>query len=320
MAAAAALGCDMRRILAGAALIAASAIAAEATTFYVTVAGLGGEPEYEQRFEGWAKDLDYLLKKMPDGKVYTLYGPAATKAQLESTLRGIASKAQKDDALVLMIIGHGSYDGYDYKVNLPGPDITGVELASALDRIPAGRQLVVNMTSASGASMQALERNDRVVITATKDGFERNATIFARFWVEALRDPTADTDKNESISALEAFKYAERKTANFYSSQEHLATEHAQLEDTGKGEPSRDPSPQNGEGLLAARFTLMRMGAAQAAFTDPAKQALAKRKDELEQQIDELKYRKAMMPPDRYKAQLETLLIDLAKVQGELDK
>ena len=33
-----------------------------ASTFYLTVAGLGGEPEYEQRFSGWAKDLDKILQ------------------------------------------------------------------------------------------------------------------------------------------------------------------------------------------------------------------------------------------------------------------
>ena len=54
------------------------------------------------------------------------------------------------DALVLMLIGHGSFDGVDYKINLPGPDLSAIELAGLLDRIPAGRQLVVNMTSASG--------------------------------------------------------------------------------------------------------------------------------------------------------------------------
>ena len=33
-----------------------------ATTFYVTVAGLGGEPEYEQRFTGLAKEIEKLVK------------------------------------------------------------------------------------------------------------------------------------------------------------------------------------------------------------------------------------------------------------------
>ena len=52
-----------------------------------------------------------------------------------------------------MLIGHGSYDGMDYKFNMPGPDLGGAELAALLDHIPATRQLVVNMTSSSGGSI-----------------------------------------------------------------------------------------------------------------------------------------------------------------------
>jgi len=202
------------RILLAAAV---AALSVHATTFYVTVAGLGGEPEYEQRFSGWAKDIDKVLKAAgPDVQVFTLQGADATKAKLQAALQQITREAKKDDALVVMIIGHGTFDGSEYKINLPGPDMTAIELATLLDRVPAGRQLVVNMTSASGGSLTPLRHKDRTVITSTKSGNEKNATVFARFWVEALRDPAADADKNEVISALEAFRYAEQKTSKFY--------------------------------------------------------------------------------------------------------
>ena len=44
------------------------------------------------------------------------------------------------------------------------------------------------------------------------------------------------------------------------------------------------------------------------------------KKDELEQKIDTLKYQKAAMDPDDYKKQLTEALVELAKVQEELDK
>src|SRR5262249_26835500 len=143
----------------------------------LTIAGLGGEAEYDQRFSGWAKDLDKLLKTAEaSAKVETLIGPAATKAQVEEKLRDFAKQAKPDDSVILMMIGHGSYDESDYKFNLPGPDITGTELANLLDKIPAKRQLVVNMTSASGGSMVSLQKPGRVIVTATKAGSEKNAT------------------------------------------------------------------------------------------------------------------------------------------------
>ena len=149
------------------------------------------------------------------------------------------------------------------------------------------------------------------MIAATKSGTEKNATVFARYWVEAFQDPSADTDKSDSISAMEAFTYANKKTAEFYDSQKRLATEHAVFNDTGSGEPVREAG--NGQGMLLSNFTLM-------AANDPAKRALLAKKDDLEQKIDMLKYQKAAMDPADYKKQLTDALVELAKVQEEMDK
>jgi hypothetical protein len=295
--------------------------AAQAAPYYVTVAGLGGEPDYEQRFTALAKDLDKLFKAAAtDAHVYTLTGADSTKAHLTDTLAQIAHEAKPEDEFTLILIGHGSYDGEEYKFNLPGPDISGEDLAILCDRIPAKRQLIVNTTSASGGSVGALQRPGRVVIAATKTGTEKNATVFARYWVDALRDGSADTDKNESISALEAFIYADRKTTAFYESQKRLATEHAVFEDTGKKEAVRAASTESGEGQLAASFVVLRLGAAQKAANDPAKRALLEKKEELERKIDLLKYQKAAMSADDYKKQLSDTLLELAKTQEDLDK
>lgn len=295
--------------------------AARASTFYLTVAGLGGEPDYEQRFSMWATEIEAILKSSSgDSHIETLKGAAATRANVRTALGKIAERAKPGDAVVVMLIGHGSYDGFDYKINLPGPDLTASELATLLDRVPAARQLVVNMTSASGGAVSALRRQNRVIITATKTGTERNATVFPRFWVEALRDPAADADKNETISALEAFHYAQQKIAEYYESQKRLATEHPLLEDTGSGSGVRDPSAANHEGLHAAAFPLVRLGAANSLANNPEKKRLLDKKDQIEQQIDVLKYNKAAMAPDDYKKKLTALLLDLAKTQEELDK
>ena len=300
-------------------LLLLAALSAPAATFYVTISGLGGEPDYDQRFKMWAEDIDGSLKKAGgDATVVTLQAP--TREQIRARFAQLAGEVKPADALVLMLIGHGTYDGVDYKFNIPGADITGAELASLLDRVPATRQLVVNMTSSSGASIAALRKPTRIVITATKSGTEKNATVFARYWAEALRDPAADSDKNESVSALEAFHYAQRKATESYDSQKRLSTEHAVLEDTGKGDGEKAPSAENGEGKLAGAFTVVRLGANAAASRDPAKRALLDKKEELEQAIDKLKYEKAAMPSDEYKKQLTRLLLELATTQEALEK
>jgi hypothetical protein len=296
-----------------------SIAAAHATTFYVTISGLGGEADYDQRFKMTAEDIDSSLKKAGgDSNIITLIAP--TRDQIRTRLGEVAKQAKPNDALVVMLIGHGSFDGTEYKFNIPGPDLTGAELSTLLDHVPAERQLIVNMTSSSGGSIDFLRKPTRVVITATKTGTEKNATIFARYWAEALRDPAADADKNESVSALEAFHYAQQKTTEFFDSQKRLATEHSVLEDTGKGEGEHTPSPENGEGRLAATFAVVRLGSNAAAARDPAKRALLDQKEQLEQAIDKLKYQKAALPEAQYKQQLTQLLLALAKVQEEIDK
>lgn len=298
-----------------------SGLGAHAATYYVTISGLGGEPDYEQRFAGLAGDLEKLLKDSGgDLRVHTLSGKDASRAHIGEIFATLAHEAKAEDDLVVILIGHGSFDGNEYKFNIPGPDISGAELATLCDKIAAKRQLIVNTTSASGGSVAALKKSGRAIITATKSGTEKNATVFARYWIEALRDPAADVDKNEAITALEAFQYAERKTAEFYESQKRLATEHPQFEDTGKNDPVRAPSTENNEGLLLSTLTLVRIGQAQRAAADPAKRDLLAKKEALEQKIDKLKYEKAAMPEDEYKNQLTAALVELARVQQELDK
>ncbi|MES1258413.1 MAG: hypothetical protein ABUS51_08280 [Acidobacteriota bacterium] len=290
-------------------LVLASALlarSASATTYFVTVAGLGGEPDYETRFVLLANDTDKVLRGSggTDRVIETLKGPDATKVKMTAALSKVASEAKAQDVFVLMMIGHGTFDGAEYKFNLPGPDISGTELAAALNKIPTTRQLIVDMTSASGGVTAALKKDGRTVITATKNGSEKNATIFGRYWVEALRDPAADTDKNEVVSALEAFRYAQTKTAAFFTEQKRLATEHSQLEDTQR----------------AAAFPLVRYGNAALVVNDPAKKSLVAKKEDIENKIDALKYQKDLMAPEDYKRQIAALLLDLARTQELIEK
>lgn len=308
------------RIFSSALLLLTTALTLQAAdTYYLTVAGLGGEQEYEQRFAGWASDFDKILKGEPNAHITTLSGAQATRANIEAKMGEIAKQAKADDNFVLFLIGHGTYDDNEYKFNIPGPDISATQLGVLLDKIPA-RQAIIDMTSASGGAIPILQRPKRVLVTATKAGTEKNATVFARYFVEALRDPSSDADKNEIITVLEAFRYAEGKTTKFYDELKRLSTEHALIEDTGKGDGVKAATLENGQGMLAGRFALLHTGSAVAIANNPEKQKLLKQKEDIEQQIDELKYRKASMSVPDYRGQLSKLLVDLAKTQEALDK
>src|SRR5215472_5476618 len=101
MAAAAEVGGGVRTFATVALL---AALPLHATTFYLTVAGLGGEPDYEQRFKMLADESDKLLKAGgADREVVTLEGAGATKSAVYAALSKFAGMAKGQDALVVML-------------------------------------------------------------------------------------------------------------------------------------------------------------------------------------------------------------------------
>jgi hypothetical protein len=64
----------------------------------------------------------------------------------------------------------------------------------------------------------------------------------------------------------------------------------------------------------------LRLGSNASAAANPEKMKLLAQKEDLEQQIDRLKYQKAAMPSEEYKRQIGALLLQLAKTQAELDQ
>jgi len=86
-----------------------AALSAPAATFYVTISGLGGEPDYEQRFKMWAEDIGSSLKRAGgDANVVTLQAP--TRDQIRARFAEIAKQAKPADALVVEVGLGGKYD------------------------------------------------------------------------------------------------------------------------------------------------------------------------------------------------------------------
>jgi hypothetical protein len=229
---------------------------------------------------------------------------ASTRENVERTLTQLAERASAESQIVMVLIGHGSGEGAETRISLPGPDITATDFAKILARFGRRRVAFINLTSASGDMLAVIAGPNRVVMTATKSAFERNESQFARFFVDAFTHDGADTDKDGRISLLEAFRYADAETKRFYENDSRLATEHAQLAD---------------ESELAGRFFLTpgtseRVG--QAGGTRLA--VLHAEQAALDQQIAALKRRKSQMTAEAYDAELERLLIALALKSREI--
>ena len=307
--------------LTGAPAAPAPADSATPQPYALVVAGLGGEPDYEKQFKELGERVVSALRKsgLPPERIVWLPPDRSRREELARAFEAAAARVRPDEPLLVFLIGHGSFDG-EYKMNLPGPDATAADFRQWLDRVPARKQVVLNSTSASGGAVAAWSRAGRAILAATKSGEERNATVFMRFFADALSDPGADQDKNGVVSALEAFRYAAQGVAKFYESAGRLATEHPQLEDTGDGAGVRDPSPQNGKGLLAATGPLVRWSAQTTRADTPAARELRARKQSLENDLETLRYRRASLSEQEYSTQLEKLLLELARTQQRLEQ
>jgi hypothetical protein len=292
-----------RALIIAAALLGAAS--AHAATQVLVVAGIGGEAQYEERFTQWSQTMAGAAVTATGDKesVVRLAGEGATRDAITRELTRVARSLAAGDQFMLMLVGHGSFDGNEYRLNLPGPDITGAELLALLEKLPASvPQLIVNGTSTSGAIADKWANPRRVIITATRSGGERNATRFAGFWAEAMSSEAADRDKDGAVTAQEAYDYATRKVADAYKADAALLTEHAKL--TGS-----DPG----------RFILARLGTAALFASDPQLIALRRQQGGIESQLAELKPLKAGMPRDEYYSRIEPVLVELAKLGEKVD-
>ena len=266
------------------------------------VAGLGGEPDYASAFLEQAEAAGRSAESIQSA-VTVLSGEDARAEAIRAALADIASDGTTEP-VVLVLIGHGSYDEEHYRFNVPGPDPTAGEIAEWLLRVPAKQQLVVLATSASGAAVETLEGEGRAVVAATRDGSERNAVVFGRFWVAALQDTRADVDKDGRIDADEAFLFTEQAVAAHYEQAQRIATEHPRR--VGRTE-------------RFALAVLAEHGLA-TALGDPALASSVARRDELLAEIDDLRATKSDYPEEDYFAGLQELLLELAAVERRLEQ
>jgi len=215
---------------------------------------------------------------------------------------------------VLVLIGHGSGDGENSKISIPGPDLSAADFARLLGQFRSQQLAFIDMTSASGDMLPIVSAPNRVVITATKSSFERNESHFAQFFIDALTKDVADTDKDGRISLLEAFTYATAETKRLYETDSRLQTEHAQLDDAGGKTGVAAPDGRT-TGLLARRFFLDggRVASLAGGASDPQLAGLYKEKFALEDQINQLRGKKSSMTEDAYDDALEALLVQLAR-------
>ncbi len=305
---------------------------ADRKKFALIIAGVGGEESYTRKFTSQALQLREALTSelgFDEKQVYILAETAAAgpedgprenllRSTAEETRRAfeaIRSASSADSFVLVVLIGHGTFDGQQAKFNLIGPDLTAKDYASLISSLSARRTIFVNCASSSGEFVKPLSGKDRIIITATRSGNEQNATIFAEHFIAGLTAPAADADKSGRTSTMEVFNYAIKLTADWYKQKGRLATEHPLIDDNGDGAGHEEAT--GGDGALA-KTTYIDSKSVEQADADAEVMRLLDRKQELEEEIEKLKARKEQMKTEEYEAELERLLVELATANQKI--
>lgn len=231
----------------------------------------------------------------------------------------LANQQPETSRFMLILFGHGNFDGEHYRFNTKGPDITASEIREALRPLQSPRQFLLFGTSASGAVLDVFEQNteeeqnesteasdndlQRVVVTATKSGAEANAVQFPRYWSEVLAGQLADTDHNELLTVMEAYKAVSEGVARHYDNRQLLATEHSRV--IVDSEDS---------------MVLARLGSLRGQENNVEVNRLLDERQQLEVEFNRVRATRDTRLQSEYLDELEQVLLNIAKLQLRIDR
>ncbi len=295
------------------------------TRWAVIISGASGGEKYAEQMTTWRNDLRAALVDRYQFKpefVKMLVDEAAKSGEKGSAenvrkLFGeIKKAATKDDFVFIILLGHGTYDGDVAKFNLVGPDLTAKDWTDLVTGVQ-GRVTLVNTTEASFPFLESLTAKGRVVITATDSPAQKYATVFPEYFVKAMKEASTDLDKNGRTSIYEVFAAASAAVKTHYEQRGQLTTERALLDDNGDGK-GREASAEGPDGGIARIAFLDSEAVAES--TNPELAGLVRRRRALEQQAEEHKQLKGVMPDAEWNTAFEKLMLELAQVSAEIRK
>jgi hypothetical protein len=291
--------------------------------YALIVSGASGGPPYAEQYSRWAGDLSRVLvdrmKFVPSNVVVLKEGgeatASATAVNVRRTIGALRPRLTPDDLLLVVLIGHGTFDGADAKFNLVGPDLESADWAALLNGLPS-RLVIVNTASAGFPFLERLAGPRRVVISATDTAAQRYDTVFPEFFIRAFEGDAADIDKNGRISIWEAFAATTASVRRYYQQQGQLATERGLLDDNGDGVGHE--SVGSSDDGTAASAVYLDEPAPGAPPTDEVLVQLLQRRAALQTEAEELKIRRQFLPAADYQKEFERIMVALARVEREI--
>lgn len=300
----------------------------ELTCSVIVVQGAGGSPQFDDSFRAACSKIQSAAKKANIKFTWIGGGTKTADSNSDRDLLKIAieSNLNEKSQLWLILIGHGTYSRNAAKFNLRGPDLMAAELTNWLEGSTAPIA-IVNCASSSAPFINSLSGPNRIVVTATKSGFEISFARFGQFFAEGITNMEADIDKDEQVSLLESFLFASKKVQEFYKSESRLSTEHALIDDNGdgKGTPleffrgvrvvAKSADDTIPDGLRANQLHLI-----ESEFEMKLSTSIKQKRYQLEIEVEKLRSQKSQIPEGEYFEKLELIMTKLAQLYASQEK
>jgi len=178
---------------------------------------------------------------------------------IRNTISEMAKAVKANDRFIFYYVGQANIVNSVLRLNLPGKDMTHIELVGELKKIKPAQMLIVLDCPGAGLAVKPLTVKNRIIVCAARSD-QPYSPRFSEYFLPALVDEAADTDLDEKVSLLEAFTLASKNIHELYEKQELLKTETPLLEDDGDGIPSQQPwqyKIDKNDGLKASKFFLI---------------------------------------------------------------
>lgn len=236
-------------------------------TYVLIVSGINRDPEEQQAKDKAVIRLQRFLlgtgvaqahvRVLVDQDSFARKGARTSTAEnLLEAITELASVIEPADRFIFYYVGQANIVAEELRINLPGKDITGKQLAEWINKVKASSMLVVLDCPGAGLAIKALAAKGRIIVGGSRSD-QRFSTRFSEYFIPALTDTQSDTDSDGKISLLEAFTATAKRLDDLYREQDLLKTETPLLEDDGNGIPSQQPwrhEHDKNDGLAASKF------------------------------------------------------------------
>ena len=291
--------------------------------YALVIAGAPGGEAFISTYSTWVQQLSSAFIEhlaFPADHVIVLSGTSkderqhSTQQNVRAAIARLRQEVQKEDLLVILLVGHGTVDDGLAKFNLMGPDLTSEEWGTLLADLP-GRVIVVNTSGGSFPFLRDLaapwpHRRDRHRV----DGAAVRHRLSGAPDCRAARPGGRPGQERArvGVGAVRAHEQERRRALRTPGPARHR-TRPARRH--GRWHGHRGRGHRRGRRAGPGDLSRARRGSVDA---DPELTELLGRRRSLEEQAERLKQRKATMPIETWEREFEALMIDLARVSRRI--